>query len=117
MRRIDNTSKVIAFYNNDIRKLVIVFMREFSLEKHKLQKSLTITSKTGTMDRAFEVTLAVRLELATILHLLDYLAWLLKQTNYLYRDEILYAIASELKRLLLSESTSEINIAEPSLSD
>lgn len=103
MRRIDNTSKVIAFYNNDIRKLVIVFMREFSLEKHKLQKSLTIMPKNGTIDRTFEITIAVRLELATILHLLDYLAWLLKQTNYLYRNEILYAIASELKRLLLSE--------------
>lgn len=97
MRRIDNTAKVIAFYNNDIRKLVIVFMRDFSLEKHKLQKSMTIVSKTKTMDRVYEVTLAVRLEFATILHLLDYLAWLMKQTNYLYRDEILYAIAAELK--------------------
>ena len=89
MRRIDNTSKVIAFYNNDIRKLVIVFMREFNSAKAAMQTKIS-DPKTGQINREFEMGLAFRFELATILHLLDHLAWLLKQSNYLYRDEILY---------------------------
>lgn len=102
MRRVDNTSKVIAFYNNDIRKLVIVFMREFTSAKAAMQLKIS-DRKTDQINPEFEMGLAVRFELATILHLLDHLAWLLKQSSYLYRDEILYAIASELKRLLLND--------------
>lgn len=103
MRRIDNTSKVLPLYNNEIRKIVLEFMQKFTSEKSKLSNTLMPDPKTGKIDREYEVTLAVRFELATILHLLDHLAWLLKQKNYLYSDEILYAVASELKRLLLAK--------------
>ena len=78
-------------------------MQKFTSEKAKLSNTLMPDPKTGKIDREYEVTLAVRFELATILHLLDHLAWLLKQKNYLYPDEILHAVASELKRLLLAK--------------
>ncbi|WP_054715611.1 hypothetical protein [Lacticaseibacillus manihotivorans] len=40
MRRIDNTSKVLSFYNNEIRKLVLEFMQKFTSEKAKLSNTL-----------------------------------------------------------------------------
>jgi hypothetical protein len=69
MRRIDNTSKVLTLYNNEIRKLVLEFMQKFTSEKYKLSNTLIPDPKTGKIDREYEVTLAVRFELATILHL------------------------------------------------
>lgn len=110
MRRIDNTSKVIAFYNNEVRKLVIVFMREFSLEVAKFKPKSVKGSKALRMQSQFQLDLATKLELATILHLLDHLGWLMKQSSYLYREEILYTVASELKRLLLAEEYEDVII-------
>ncbi|WP_125711207.1 hypothetical protein [Lacticaseibacillus porcinae] len=103
MRRIDNTSKIIAFYNNEIRKLVIVFMREFDKEAVQFKPKSDKGAGALRLQIQFQLDLATKLELATILHLLDHLGWLLKQTSYLYQEEILYSIASELKRLLLNE--------------
>lgn len=108
MRRVENTSKVIAFYNNEIRKLVISFMREYSLEVGKF-KPLSMTSpQMLRVQLQFQIDLATKLELATILHLLDHLGWLMKQSSYLYREEVLHAIASELKRLLLAKEYKDV---------
>ena len=108
MRRVENTSKVIAFYNNEIRKLVIAFMHEYSLEVAKFRSQSVKGAKGLRAQRQFQLEIATKLELATILHLLDHLSWLLKQSSYLYREEILYAVASELKRLLVAEAYQDI---------
>ncbi|KRL42181.1 hypothetical protein [Lacticaseibacillus manihotivorans] len=49
MRRIDNTSKVLSFYNNEIRKLVLEFMQKFTSEKAKLSNTLMPDPKTGKL--------------------------------------------------------------------
>lgn len=95
MRRIDNSDKVIDYYNNSVRELVIAFMVAFD-EVEAAHPELNNPSE-------FELNTARRLELPKILHLIDKIAWLLEQNSYLEKADVLSAIASELSRLLVAE--------------
>lgn len=95
MRRIDNSDKVIDYYNNSVRELVIAFMVAFD-EVMAVHPELNDQSE-------FELNTASRLGLPKILHLTDKIAWLLEQNSYLEKADVLSAIASELSRLLVSE--------------
>ena len=95
MRRIDNSDKVIDYYNNRVRELVIAFMVAFD-EVKAVHPELIGQSE-------FELNTASRLGLLKILHLIDKIAWLLEQNSYLEKADVLSAIASELSRLLVSE--------------
>ena len=95
MRRIDNSDKVIDYYNNSVRERVIAFMVAFD-EVEAAHPELNNQSE-------FELNTARRLGLPKILHLIDKIAWLLEQNSYLEKADVLSAIASELSRLLVAE--------------
>lgn len=108
IRKIENTGSVLDYYNDKIRQLVIEFLNEFDRQvepisrtgkKHRLSDGEVLELKTE---------IAMRIGLATILHHIDKLAWLLDQNGYLTEKEILYAITSETSRLLVSESYQPI---------
>lgn len=100
MRRIDNSDKVIDFYNQQVRELVIKFMLAFDQ---------IMTTHPDLEDQTeFELTTASRLGLAKILHLIDKIAWLIAQNGYLEKADVLSAITSELSRLLASKKYQRI---------
>ena len=108
IRKIENTGSALDYYNDKIRQLVIEFLNEFDRQvepisrtgkKHRLSDGEVLELKTE---------IAMRIGLATILHHIDKLAWLLDQNGYLTEKEILYAITSETSRLLVSESYQPI---------
>ena len=108
IRKIENTGSALDYYNDKIRQMVIEFLNEFDRQvepiyrtgkKHRLSDGEVLELKTE---------IAMRIGLATILHHIDKLAWLLDQNGYLTEKEILYAITSETSRLLVSESYQPI---------
>lgn len=103
IRRIENTAATLDYYNDRIRQLVIEFLNQFD---HKVGPLSRNTKKRGLDDAAvlqLKIKVATQLGLATILHHIDKLAWLIEQNGYLTEKEILYAITSETARLLLDK--------------
>ena len=102
MRRVDNTAKTITFYNENVRDLVISFMRDFEKFLNTLSEAQKADPQQSQLSFNAEVTVAFQLRMATILHRIDQLAWLMRQSGYLQREEVIMTIYSELSRFLLS---------------
>lgn len=119
IRRIDNSDKLIDFYNHEVREPVTMFLQKFKhvISNQKKQSSWKLASVKEQQD--FSDLTASRLGLAKILHLIDKIAWLLDQNGYLDRQAILSAIGSETTRLLVNEEFEPIverMLADSSLS-
>lgn len=104
IRRIENTGSALDYYNDKIRLLVIKFLNEFDRQVGPLFRSTRTLELDDAAVLELKVKLATQLGLATILHHIDKLAWLIEQSGYLTEKEILYAVTSETSRLLLSET-------------
>jgi hypothetical protein len=108
IRRIDNTDKIIDFYNHEVREPVSIFLKQFKLvignqKKRSRWKLASVKEKQDFYDLTES-----RLGLAKILHLIDKIAWLLDQNGYLERQAILSAIGSETARLLINDEFDPI---------
>lgn len=89
MRRIDNTIKALDFYNENVRDLVITFMRDFdtAMEKFSRSKDKRRISKAVAQ---IQTDIAIAFNIAKVLHRLDQLGWLLRQAGYLDANELFY---------------------------
>jgi hypothetical protein len=102
MRRMDHTIQTIDFYNMVVRPAMFAFIEAYdAVISDDLYAAVVRRKRTNTENfKVFQSQLAQRLELAGLLHLLDKLALLLTQSNYLYHNEVYHAIASEIARFI-----------------
>lgn len=100
MRRVDNTIKAIDFYNEKVRELILVFMRQFDATTIKVFGSQS-NRKVSKPIVQIELDIAIAIKIAKVLHRLDQLGWLMRQSGYLNVDELFFATASELAKFLL----------------
>lgn len=102
MRRMEHTIQTIDFYNTVVRPAMFAFIEAYdAVISDALYAAVVHRQRENTQSFiGFQVQLATRIELAGLLHLLDKLALLLTQSNYLYHHEVYHAIASEVARFI-----------------
>lgn len=107
MRRIDNTIKALDFYNENVRDLVITFMRDFDTAMEKVSRSKEKHGLSKVVAQ-IQTDVAIAFNIAKVLHRLDQLGWLLRQAGYFDANELFYATASELANFLLESRYQQV---------
>ncbi|WP_125711215.1 hypothetical protein [Lacticaseibacillus porcinae] len=102
-RRADKTGEGLDYYNDKIRLLVIAFITKFDRMMATIEPRLSDASDKATQLERIALDVATQLGLATILHHVDRLAWMMAQKGYVDNDEITAAVGSEISRLLVSD--------------